>query len=76
MTYNNIDYCSTLEIQSDYEMMLSLETGLRIALRKNQASAEKRVILGEMLHLRDVSRLHLHAAGLSMTSHGIKRPPD
>ena len=40
MTYNNVDYCSALEIQSDHEMMPSLERGLRTALRKNQQSSE------------------------------------
>ena len=63
MTYNNnVDYCSTLEIQSDHETMLSLERDLRIALRKNQeGSAEKRAILSEMLRVCEMYREIRHA---------------
>jgi hypothetical protein len=62
MTYNNnIDNCSTLEIQSDHEMMLSMERGLRIALRKNQGAAEKRAILSEMLRICKMYREIRHA---------------
>lgn len=63
MTYNNnVDYGSTQELQSDHEMMLSLEKGLRTALRKNhEGSAEKRAILSEMLRICKMYREIRHA---------------
>jgi hypothetical protein len=61
MTYNNIDCCSTVGIQSDHEMMLSLQRGLRTALRKNKGSAEKRAILSEMLRVCEMYQEIRHA---------------
>lgn len=62
MTYNNVDHCSTLEIKSDHEMMLSLQRGLRTALKKNhEGSAEKIAILSEMLRVCEMYQEIVHA---------------
>lgn len=53
MAYNNH---FAQDIQSDHEMMLSLERDLRMTLRKNQGSTEKRAVLMEMLRICEIYR--------------------